>query len=53
MLCLVFHGEIKAAIIVEKKYNAGYFVVYFVYSHTSNFLAIWRLSPLLVTGLQI
>jgi hypothetical protein len=25
----------------------------FVYSHTSNFSAIWRLSPLPVTGLQI
>jgi hypothetical protein len=25
----------------------------FVYSHTSNFSAIWWLSPLPVTGLQI
>jgi hypothetical protein len=25
----------------------------FVYSHTSNFSAIWRLSPLLMTGRQI
>jgi hypothetical protein len=25
----------------------------FVYSRTSNFSAIWRLSPLPVTGIQI
>jgi hypothetical protein len=29
------------------------FVCLFVYSHTSNFSAIWWLSPLPVTGLQI
>jgi hypothetical protein len=29
------------------------FVYLFVYSHRSNFSAIWRLSPLPVTGLQI
>jgi hypothetical protein len=29
------------------------FVYLFVYSRTSNFSAIWRLSPLAVTGLQI
>jgi hypothetical protein len=28
-------------------------VCLFVYSHTSNFSAIWLLSPLPVTGLQI
>jgi hypothetical protein len=31
----------------------GKFVCLFVYSHTSNFSAIWWLSPLPVTGLQI
>jgi hypothetical protein len=30
-----------------------YLVCLFVYSHTSNFSAIWWLSPLPVTGLQI
>jgi hypothetical protein len=30
-----------------------YLIVLFVYSHTSNFSAIWWLSPLPVTGLQI
>jgi hypothetical protein len=30
-----------------------YFVCLFVYSHTSNISAIWRVSPLSVTGLQI
>jgi hypothetical protein len=29
------------------------FVCMFVYSHTSNFSAIWWQSPLPVTGLQI
>jgi hypothetical protein len=29
------------------------FVCLFVYSRTSNFSAIWQLSPLPVTGLQI
>jgi hypothetical protein len=31
----------------------SFFVCLFVYSHTSNFSAIWLLSPLPVTGLQI
>jgi hypothetical protein len=33
--------------------NTFLMFVCFVLSHTSNFSAIWRLSPLPVTGLQI
>jgi hypothetical protein len=34
------------------EWNIFLFVCLFAYSHTSNISAIWRLSPLPVTGLQ-
>jgi hypothetical protein len=48
--------------VLIEKFNLGYnfwmvctrtLICLFVYSRTSNFSAIWRLSPLPVTGLQI
>jgi hypothetical protein len=36
-----------------QKFYTSKFVCLFVLSRTSNFSAIWRLSPLPVTGLQI
>jgi hypothetical protein len=53
VLRLIFHTSVSSGKTFPSILTDLIFVCLFVYSRTSNLSAIWRLSPLPVTGLQI